>query len=138
MAVLRKVAPHAAEAFRRVAVAAANAQPTVAESLEAVILVTHQGVLAVGGAVDQIEGGPLMVGGPLPLPLAAVVSRLEAIEIGEAGFDAPPPAIRMTAKSGALVTVQAARLRDASGRGPIVLTIATSTTLRRACLLEAP
>jgi GAF domain-containing protein len=88
MAVLRKVAPHAGEAIRRVAVAA-TAVPAGAS--EAVILVAGNVVLAVGGAADEIADGPLTVGGALPLPLAAVARRLEAIENGDAGVDSPRP-----------------------------------------------
>ena len=108
-AALRKIAPHAAESIRRVA-AASNARAGNTEASEAVILVADHVVLAVGGAVDEIEGGPLIVGGRLPVPLAAVVRRLEAIEIGDAGGDAAPASIRMTTRRGALATVHAARL----------------------------
>jgi DNA-binding CsgD family transcriptional regulator len=136
MAVLRKVAPHAGEAIRRAAVAT-NARAEASEASEAVILVADHVVLAVGGAVEKIEGAPLIVGGQLPLPLAAVVRRLEAIEIGDAGLDAPPATIRMTTRSGSLVTVHAARLHDASGSGPIVLTIAPAAPAERSSLLLA-
>jgi DNA-binding CsgD family transcriptional regulator len=134
MAVLRKVAPHAGEAIRRGTVAA-NAPGEVAEASEAVILVADHLVLAVGGAVEEIEGRPLLVGGQLPLPLAAVVHRLEAIELERAGLDGPPAAIRMTTRNGGLVTVHAARLDDASGNGPIVMTIAPAAPTERSSLL---
>lgn len=133
MAVLRKVAPHAGEAIRRAAVAAD--QP--ADVPEAVILVGDHVVRAVGGAVDEIEGTPLLVGGPLPLPLAALVGRLEGIETGAAYPNGPPPAIRMRTRRGALVTVHAARLDDASGNGPIVLTIGPAAPAERSSLLLA-
>jgi DNA-binding CsgD family transcriptional regulator len=101
-------------------------------------------VLAVGGAVDEIEtSGALAAGEQLPLPLAAVVHRLEAIEnaTGNSGGDddvgAPPAVIRMKTKSGALVAVHAARLRDAEGNGPIVLTIAPAAPAERSSLLLA-
>jgi len=133
-AALRKIAPHAAESIRRVA-AASNARAGSTEASEAVILVADRVVLAVGGAVDEIEGGPVIVGGRLPVPLAAVVRRLEAIEIGGASGDAAPASIRMTTRRGALATVHAARLDDASGRGPIVLTIAPAAPAERSSLL---
>jgi DNA-binding CsgD family transcriptional regulator len=137
---------HPSPSERRVRLAAAVAcdagrppiDAPVAEASEAVILVTDHQELAVGGPVKEIECGPLIVGEQLPSPLAAVVRRLEAIEIGNAGFDAPPAAIRMTTRSGALVTVHAARLRDASGSGPIVVTIAPATPAERSSLLLAP
>jgi DNA-binding CsgD family transcriptional regulator len=140
MAVVRKIAPHAGEAIRRATVAAGRSVEAVAgraEAGEAVILVADHLVLAVGGAVEEIEGGPLTVGGQLPVPLAAVARRLEAIEIGDGGLDTPPAAARMTTRNGALVTVHAARLRDASGRGPIVLTIAPAAPTERSSLLLA-
>jgi DNA-binding CsgD family transcriptional regulator len=134
MAVLRKVAPHAGEVLRRVAVAVTDA-PTGAS--EAVILVADHVVLAVGGAVEEIEGDPLVAGGQLPLPLDSVVRRLEAIETDEAGLDTPPAAIRIVTRSGTLVTVHAARLHDASGGGPIVLTIAPAAPAERSSHLLA-
>jgi len=135
MAVLRTVGPHAGEALRRVAVDA-SAAPTGGES-DAVVLVADHLVLAVAGAVDQLCSDPLVVGGGLPLPLAAVVHRLHAIESGYAGLHMPTAAIRMTTANGALVTVHAARLRDASGSGPVVLTIASATSAERSSLLLA-
>jgi len=137
MSILRKVAPHAAEAIRRTAVTSSNASSEPAETPEAVILVADQVVLAVGGAVREIEGVPLIAGRQLPLPLTAVARRLEAIETGGSGFDAPNAAIRMRTRTGALVSVHAARLRDASGGGPIVLTIAPAAPAERSALLLA-
>ena len=137
MAVLRKVAPHAGEAIRRVTVAASKPPLELVHATEAVVLVADHVVLGVAGAIEEIEGGPLIVGGQLPVPLAAVVRRLEAIEIGAAGLGGPPATIRMTTTSGALVTVHASRLRDASGRGPIVLTVAPAAPDERSSLLLA-
>jgi DNA-binding CsgD family transcriptional regulator len=136
MAVLRKVAPHAGEAIRRAATFAGDAPADM--TAEAVILVAEHTVVAVGGAVDEIEtGGPLVVGGQLPLPLAAVVFRLEAIERGDDGLDTPPATIRITTSGGMLVAVHAARLHDATGNGPIVLTIAPAATTERSSFLLA-
>jgi DNA-binding CsgD family transcriptional regulator len=137
MAMLRTVAPHVGEALRRVAVAANVASPDAPSALEAVILVADQMVIAVGGAVDEIDGVPLVVGGPLPLPLAAVVRRLESIEAGAGGLGTLPAALRMTTKRGALVAVHAARLRDASGNGPIALTVAPAASTERSSLFLA-
>ena len=135
MAVLRKVAPHAGEAIRRVAVARSIASGAIAERTDAVILVADHVVLAVAGAVEEIEGAPVVIGGPLPLPLAAVVRRLESIEGGS--FDAPPATIRMTTKRGDLVAVHAARLRDLSGDGPVALTVAPAAPAERSSLFLA-
>ena len=134
MTLVRKVAPHAGEAMRRAAVAG-NASAGAAD--EAVILVADHVVVAVGGAVEEIETrDPLAAGGHLPVPLAAVVRRLEAIEAGN-DIEAPPAVIRMTTRSGALVAVHAARLRDASGNGPVVLTVAPAAPAERSSLLLA-
>ena len=133
MAALRTVAPHLAEAFRGAAVAATDAPPGTSE---AVILVSDHIVVAVGGAVEDIAAGAVAVGAPLPLPLAAVVRRLEAIE-DEGGADLPPPTIRITTANGVLVAVHAARMRDASGSGPIVLTVAPAAPQERSSLLLA-
>ena len=135
LAVVGKLAPHAAEAMRRLAVAAPDEPGRQAEGCEAVVLVADHAVLAVAGAVDEIDGGPLVAGGALPLPLAAVVRRLEAIETRDAGLDGAPPAVRMRTTSGVLVTVHGARLRDESGAGPIVLTIAPAAAAERSSLL---
>jgi len=134
IAVIRQVAPHVAEGVRRFAVsvtADANAPS------EAVVIIGDHVVMALGGAVEEIDGDPLVVGGRLPVHLDVVVRQLERIETGQAGEGAPPPAIRTTTRSGALVTVHAARLRDASDAGPVVLTIAPSAPGERSSLLLA-
>jgi DNA-binding CsgD family transcriptional regulator len=132
MAMLREVAAHAGEAIRRAAVAEHVVAAAGAEASQAVILVADDVVLAVGGAVDEIECGPIVVGGRLPLPFAAVVRRLESIEAGE--LDALPAMTRLTTKRYTLVAVHAARLRDASGNGPVVLTIAPAAPAERSSL----
>ena len=137
MAVLRKVAAHAGEALRRVAAAPNLASPAAARASEAVILVADHVVVAVGGAVDEIEGVSLVIGGPLPVPFAAVVRRLEAIEGGAEGLESAPAALRMMTKRGALVSVHAARLRDASGNGPIAVTVAPAAPTERSSLFLA-
>jgi DNA-binding CsgD family transcriptional regulator len=134
MAALRTVGPHVGEALRRIAV---DARATTATASEAVILVADHVVSAVAGAVEHWSGGPLVVGGELPLALAAVVRRLEEIEDGDTGLDLPTAAIRLTIGDGALVTVHAARLHDASGKGPVVLTVAPATPSERSSLLLA-
>jgi DNA-binding CsgD family transcriptional regulator len=137
MAVLRRVAPHAGEALRRIAAAANVAAAVVPTALEAVILVADDVVVAVGGATSDIDGVPVVVGGPLPLPLAGVVRRLESIEDGTGGLDSLPAAIRITTRSGALASVHAARLRDVSGNGPIALTVAPAAPSERSSLFLA-
>jgi DNA-binding CsgD family transcriptional regulator len=63
------------------------------------------------------------------------VRRLESIEGGN--LAAPPATIRMTTKRGDLVAVHAARLRDASGDGPVALTIAPAAPAERSSLFLA-
>jgi DNA-binding CsgD family transcriptional regulator len=65
------------------------------------------------------------------------VRRLESIEARTGGLAVAPAAIRMTTKSGALVAVHAARLRDASGSGPVALTDGPATPTERASLFLA-
>ncbi|MCU1345083.1 MAG: Transcriptional regulator, LuxR family [Acidimicrobiia bacterium] len=139
MATLRRIAPHAGEAIRRTAAIAATRMSTsdVPGQSQAVVLVADHMVLAVAGSVDEIQADVPTVGRPLPLPLAAVVHRLEGIEQGGAEREAPPAVVRMTTKSGALVTVHAARLRDAAGNGSVVLTISPATSGERSSLLLA-
>lgn len=136
MRVLREVAPHVGEAIRRAV--SGTVDTRVESAAESVILVADHVVLAVGGAVDELETrGPLAVGAHLPLPLSAVVRRLEEIESHDDAAGAPPAAIRMTTRRGVLVAVHAARLDDASGNGPIVLTVAPAGPTERSALLLA-
>jgi DNA-binding CsgD family transcriptional regulator len=65
----------------------------------------------------------------------AVVGRLEAIERGV--IDVPPAAVRLTAPSGAVVSVHAARLRDGSGNGPVAVSITPAASSERSSLLLA-
>ena len=137
MAVLRKLAPHIGEAIRRLASTGTIGSTAGAQAAHAVILVADLVVLAAGGAVQEIEGEPIVVGNRLPLPLAAVVRRLELLESGAGGPDAPPAMLRMTTRRGELVTVHAARLRDVSGNGPVALTVAPATPAERSSLFLA-
>jgi DNA-binding CsgD family transcriptional regulator len=138
LGVLRKVAPHAGEAIRRVVAAGVDAPSRAGDprfSARGLVLVADERVLAVAGAIDMIEGVVVVVGKPPPLPLMAVVRRLEAIESG--AIDALPAAVRLTAPSGAVVSVHAARLRDGSGNGPVALTITPAASVERSTLLLA-
>jgi hypothetical protein len=71
--------------------ATTNARAASTDVSEAVILAADHVVLAVGSAIEDIEAGPLIVGGRLPVPLATAVGRLEAIEIGGAVATRHPP-----------------------------------------------
>jgi DNA-binding CsgD family transcriptional regulator len=138
LGVLRRVVPHAGEAIRRVVAAGVHAPGHPGDpshGVQGLVLVADQRVLAVAGALESIQGIPVVVGERPPLPLMAVVRRLEAIERGV--VDAPPAAVRLTAASGAVVSVHAARLRDGSGNGPVALTIAPAASAERSSLLLA-
>jgi DNA-binding CsgD family transcriptional regulator len=137
LGVLRNLAPHAAEAIRRVVAASVGpsygSEPV--QGTQGLVLVADQRVLAVAGAIDLIGGVPVVVGDPPPLLLTALVRRLEAVESG--AIDAPPAAVRLTTPSGTIVSVHAARLRDGSGNGPVALTIAPAASAERSSLLLA-
>jgi DNA-binding CsgD family transcriptional regulator len=133
MAVLRSVAVHAGEAVRRLATSSSAS----AVAPEAVILVSGRTVTAIGGSADDLDLGRINVGHPLPVLLAALVARLEAIEAGAVDAGASPAAIRVTTPNGALVAVHAARLQEAGGAGPVVLTIASAAPHERSSLLLA-
>jgi DNA-binding CsgD family transcriptional regulator len=140
MAVLRFMAPHAGEALRRGATATSENSDgvTATEGTESVILAENGIVLAVAGEFVGLEDEPLQIGQRLPIPLAAVARRLEAIESSDGGAGTlPPAAIRMTARSGALVTVHASRLRYSSGDGPVVLTVVAADAVERSSFLLA-
>jgi len=140
MAVLRIMAPHAGEALRRGATAAITNSDgsTATEGTESVILAENGIVLAVAGEFVSLDGKPLQIGERLPIPLAAVARRLEAIESSEGGAGTlPPAAIRITARSGTLVTVHASRLRYSSGNGPVVLTVVAADAAERSSFLLA-
>ncbi|HZE17661.1 MAG TPA: helix-turn-helix transcriptional regulator, partial [Mycobacterium sp.] len=120
LAVLAKVAPHVGGGVRRLVTT--GCAPAASGSLEAVILAADDVVVAVGGAVDHAVWGPTVVGGPLPLPLLAVVRRLQAIERGAP--DCPPATVRVRTRTGDLMGVHATRLYGEAGTASIVLTIA--------------
>jgi DNA-binding CsgD family transcriptional regulator len=135
-AALRCIAPHAGEAIRRtVASMAMPSGPT--EVPQAVILIADGVVSAIAGAIDDLDE-PVNVGDPLPVSMAAVVRRFEAVEASIGGSTASlPTALRMTTHTGALVMVHPARLHNADGVGPIVLTVTPAASMQRSSLLLA-
>jgi DNA-binding CsgD family transcriptional regulator len=138
LGMLRKVASHAGEAIRRVVAAGVDAPGGAGEpgaGVQGLVLVVDQRVLAVAGAVDMVDGVPVVVGELPPLPLLAVVRRLEAIESGV--IDAPPAAVRLTTMGGTVVSVHGARLRDGCGNGPVALTLTPAASAERSSLLLA-
>lgn len=138
LGILRKTAPHAGEAIRRAVASGAYAPSHAGDpgnGAQGLVLVADQRVLAVAGAADLIEGVRVVVGDPPPLPLMAIVRRLESIESGV--IDTPPAAVRLTAPGGTVVSVHAARLRDGSGNAPVALTITPAAPSERSSLLLA-
>lgn len=138
LGILRKAAPHAGEAIRRAVAASAYAPSRAGDpgnGAQGLVLVADQRVLAVAGSVDLIEGVRVVVGDPPPLPLMAIVRRLELIETGV--IDTPPAAVRLTDPSGTVVSVHAARLRDGSGNAPVALTVTPAAASERSSLLLA-
>lgn len=130
---LAKIAPHAGEALRRLAII--HQDPAASSAPEAVILAEGDVVVAVGGVVAQLGWGAVPVGAQLPVPLAMVVRRLEALETGNpAGL---PATVRINTPTGGLVAVHATRLREESGSGPAVLTLAPVSPAERSSLLLA-
>jgi DNA-binding CsgD family transcriptional regulator len=133
LAVMAKLAPHAGEALRRLSGAAPDL--TADGPPQAVILTAEGIVMAVGGAVEQVGCGPIVVGNPLPLLFAALVRRLEAIEGGVA--KAPPATVRIRTPTGDLMAVHATRLYGHSGSPPVVITLSPATPAERSSLLLA-
>jgi DNA-binding CsgD family transcriptional regulator len=133
LATLATIAPHAGDALRRLATFYGD--PGATSAPEAVILAERDVVVAVGGAVDQLGWGPMPVGAQLPVPLAMVVRRTEALESG------PPTSVAATVRintpTGGLLAVHGTRLHQRSGSGPAVLTLAPVSPAERSSLLLA-
>jgi DNA-binding CsgD family transcriptional regulator len=138
---LRRIGPHFAAAIRRTVVASADAPPEQAPAeaaAPALVITAEDRVVALGGAaehwLDQLGCDPVTLGRPLPLPLLAVVRRLAAIDRDPA---APPAALRLRARDGTLVSVNATHLRDAAGNPSVALAIGPATGADRTSLLLA-
>ena len=133
---IQRIAPHGGEAMRRI-VAESTSHAPKASGRAGVVLVEDDQVIAVTDAatgwLDDLDDLLVTVGGPVPVPLLAVVRRLEAVEAG-LGSDAPA-AMRLSTRRGLLLEVHAARLRRAGGRGPIIaITLAPADAMARSGL----
>lgn len=132
IALLQGVAPHGGEAMRRI-VAESTALAPRAGGQAGVMLVEDDQVVGMTDAamrwVDELDGLPVTIGGPAPLPLLAVIRRLEAIERG-LGSDAPA-AMRLSTRRGSLLEVHAARLQRGGDREPIAITLAPADAVAR-------
>jgi DNA-binding CsgD family transcriptional regulator len=135
VALVQRVAPHGGEAMRRI-VAESIAHAPEAGGQAGVVLVEDDQVVALtdaaGGWLEELDELRVIVGGPVPVPLLAVIRRLEAVEAGLAS-DAPA-AMRLSTRRGLLLEVHAARLRRAADRGPIAITLAPADAVARSGL----
>lgn len=135
VALIQRVAPHGGEAMRRI-VAESTAHAPKAGGQAGVVLVEDDQVVgitdAATGWLEDLDDLRVTVGGPLPLPLLAVIRRLEAVEVG-LGSDAPA-AMRLSTRRGLLLEVHAARLRRAGERGPVAITLAPADAVARSGL----
>jgi DNA-binding CsgD family transcriptional regulator len=138
IAVLKKIAPHAGEALRRI-VAGSIADAKRPSTDPAVVLTEGDVVIAMTGAaaawLDELHGSSVDLGDPVPLSLLAVVRRLEAIE--RAPGATPPPRLTIATRGGSLLEVHAARMQGAHGQSPVAITLAPAGAVARSSLLLA-
>jgi DNA-binding CsgD family transcriptional regulator len=138
LALLGRVAPHLGEAIRRTVVNAESGD-TADPADQGLIMVVEDHVAAMGGTADywleQMEGFQVAIGAPLPLPMRAVVRRLQELE--RSGPTNLPAVIRLATRTGMLLTLHALRLHDAGGTGPIALAIGPAGTAERTSMLLA-
>jgi DNA-binding CsgD family transcriptional regulator len=134
VAIVQRLAPHGGEAMRRIIAGATSHAPS-AGGQAGVVLVESDRVIAMTDAatgwLEDIGDLVATVGGPVPLPLLAVVRRLEAVEVG---LGDTPAAMRLSTRRGVLLEVHAARLRRAGERGPVVITLAPADARARSGL----
>jgi DNA-binding CsgD family transcriptional regulator len=136
VAVLKGIAPHAGEGLRRiVAGSIATSQRPGADA--AVVLTRGDVVVGMTGAaaswLDELHGGIVEPGDPVPFALLGVIRRLEALE-RESG-SAPPPRLTIATRACSLLEVHAARMRGAEGA--VAITLAPAGAAARSSLLLA-
>jgi DNA-binding CsgD family transcriptional regulator len=140
LSALRTIGPHIAEAIRH-AVATATIGHDRFDDIgkHGLVVVAGDQISALGGAaehwLEELGYGAPAVGHPLPLPLLALVRRLDLLELS--GPPAPPASVRLRTRGGRLVTVHATRLRDANDSGPVALTVVPTRGDEHASLLLA-
>jgi DNA-binding CsgD family transcriptional regulator len=136
--VMRRVAPHAGEALRRI-VASSISAAQVPGGDPAVVLTEDDVVVGMTGAaaswLDELHGSGVEVGHALPFALLVVVRRLEALERTLAS--APPPRLTVATRRGSLLEVQAARMRRGHGQSGVAITLAPAGAAARSSLLLA-
>lgn len=126
VAILERVAPHGAQAIRR-AVLDRTTASVAAEP--ATILVEHGTVVGVTPVATTLLGERLAVGDALPLPLLALVRRLDTVE--RTGAVA---SVTMPGRQGA-VEVHAASIDRADGSQTVALTVTGASSAARCSLL---
>lgn len=133
--VLRRIAPHAGAALRRI-VAAALARSAPREDAGGTAIVDGGLVVALTGAgvgrLEESRGIRIAPGDPAPLPLLAIVRRLEELErLGPPGREAT---VLVTARSGGVFELHAARLRCLGGEGGVAISLAPASPRARTSL----
>ena len=128
--IVERVAPHAAEAIRR-SVLETMAKRGEGARAVGTIIVERGAVAALTPAAESLLEGHLVIGDPLPLPLAGLIRRLEAIE--RATPHAPQASLILPMSHGAL-EVHASRLTRADGTSAAVLTLTEASGEARSSL----
>jgi DNA-binding CsgD family transcriptional regulator len=131
--VLRAVAPHVATAIRRIVATSITDGPDTHG--RGVLIVGSDHVLAMAGSAEawlsEIADTPVRVGDRLPVVLQALVRRLTQLD----GGGNASASVQLPTASGALVTVDAARLFSVEGDGNVVITFAPPAQDERARFL---
>jgi DNA-binding CsgD family transcriptional regulator len=134
---IKRIAPHAGEAIRRI-VAQAIAAPPGCAGQSAVLVVERDRIAGMtepaAGWLEALAGTQIDVDFPLPTMLLALVRRLEALERGDS---AAPARVRLTTSRGVLLDVQASRLRGHDRDGAIVVTLVPADAHARSSLMLA-
>jgi DNA-binding CsgD family transcriptional regulator len=138
IAVLKKIAPHAGEALRRIA--ARSLLPLGGPGGEPGVVLSENDVITgvTGSAaawLTELVGRAVGVGDAVPFPLLGVVRRLEALERTHAS--AAPPYLTITTRSGCLLEVHAARMTRAPSQPAVAITLAAAGAAARSSLLLA-
>ncbi len=133
--VLRRIAPHAGAALRRI-VAAALARSAPCDDAGGTAIVDDGLVVALTGAgvgrLEELAGFRVAPGDPAPLPLLALVRRLEELE--RFGPPGPEATVMLTARSGGVFELHAARLRRLGGEGGVAISFAPASLRARTSL----
>jgi DNA-binding CsgD family transcriptional regulator len=134
IALVERVAPHAAEAIRRIVAEALECAGECAREA-GVLLATDDCIVALTDAAAMwLEelGLSASPGDPVPLPLRAAVRRLEAIERGS--VPRGPAFLKWMSRRSSLIEFHAARLRSGKVPATTAITIAPANPTARSDL----